>query len=244
MFRSAVGNTLRAPFDYTNSLSLMLKQRLLLGRGLKALSERHFTGRAGPVTLTMNVYAQVLSITVPPQEEHRYVDAGEVIASALAKDIQLAAWDAHRQLVEAKNDVFRTTIGQLPELQNHTDFARWFVEDGSSLGPHPHRLLKETDLPPWLAELRKESELAAVIPDLKPALMALEDSRETAAQQHRAMGNDELQFWSRVELIRKAQANVIKGEKRSYKDLYVTPSQDYVDNVTLAFVDEKTRPIQ
>lgn len=238
MFRQSLAS--KELFRHTNSLTASLKQKLLAKRIIDNLKQDRFTGKAGAVTVVMDCYARVSEIAVPKERQGDYVDEhGVVTAAALEQDVKLAHWEAHRKILNAKKEAYRSSLAQVEGLDQHAGYSLWFVEDGASLPPYPHRALMEADQPEWIQTLRKASDMESVNPLLQPMLMGKNDEVVVNATQRRQYGAQERSFWERVELIRKAQTNALPGGKRPYKveGAETTATEDSaIDAISLKFV--------
>jgi hypothetical protein len=230
-------------FRYTNQLTSILKHRVLLERSRQALSTRTFTGHHNGVRVLYTASGAVQSITVDKAAEPLYAGEGaaaKVDTAALSLAIKAAVWDANRKLRAAKEEAYRRSFTSNAGVARNEHHAMWFEQSGAALRPLPYEALKDAPCvaaaspPSLVATVRSMPGVAASHRAMLPALLALEDARQVVAEQRQELSENELFFWRRVDLIKRAQGNVVAGPKRRYKE---------IEDITGA-VDESTDRVQ
>ena len=224
--RITTASRLRMSFRYTNQLVGAFKQRILWERARRALVGRKYVGRCGGVVATCDAYGRVLTLQLENSGcEGNYVaqegDSTRIKTDELSAAIKGAMWEAHRQLSSAKQEAYNSSFSFVRELEETNQMSSfWHAKHAAALPPYPWEALREADAHPDVQKLRGNSELAATDPVLLPALVLAESEGDVIAAQRNSMVDEELHFWKRVELIRTAQKNVIRGAKRAYKNPY------------------------
>jgi hypothetical protein len=246
-------------FRYTNFLTGMFTQRILLHRALTAVATRKYVGRAQGVVATTTAAGRVLSIAVDSSARADFVDAatGVVRAAPLAQAIRAALFDATVKVRRDKEEAFRESLRGSTHTMRNEHYALWYSANGASLPPFAYDSMADEPFVEALeagasaqsasgapasvfGEYRAAANdsMAACVPELAGALMQLEDPIVVAEKHRMRVDDAESAFWQRVDLIRRAQVNTIGTRKRRYEEFEVATAKadDIVDKTKLFFV--------
>jgi hypothetical protein len=234
-------------FRYTNYVTSLLKQRILFQKQYERIVRTVYRGQDAGVTVECNAFGRLLNIQVAPQAVARYqTPAGTVAAAPLAAAIRAAVLDANTRVRGDKEEAYRASLDSVIEAREDRTPA-WALENATSLRPLPSDGLAEearlglvresTGSPSVVAEWHRavEGTPAHCLPEYAPALLQLRDPLVVHDKKRQRMADAENQFWRRVDLIRRAQLNVIGPVKRPYASMGKEAPDTEADSVRVSF---------
>lgn len=236
-------------FRYTNFLIGTFTQRILLHRALTKISTRTYVGRSagGSVVVSSNAYCKILDIQVDESAKSQFVDTATGVvnnAAALSQAIRAALFDVNMKIRQDKEESFRESIRNSPEMLKNDHYKMWYEHNGGSLAPFVYEAIRDEPLIEALKEneetvssssnnknilgkarAKKINSMAACMPEYAGALLQLEDPLVVNEKQKMRYDDGERAFWQRVDLIRRAQMNTVgSSKKRSYEEFEVRSS--------------------
>eukprot|EP00760_Papus_ankaliazontas_P037631 PhM_4_TR8637/c0_g1_i1/m.67917 len=228
-------------FRFQNAAIKGFENNMKMALAKNRVLKQKMRGRCGGVLVTCDAYCRVLSIEVEDKARYSNETDGTVTdPQALCLAVRGAVWDATTKLQHLKHAEYKRLHGN---FASHTPDGN---VDSLMLRPNAYEAFTADDvsdrLPTWMNAARETEALSRAIcvkqDHFVMAIMAMEDESRCVEVQRQIMAKEEQAFWHRVDLIRKAQKNTIRGPKRVHSDFnYAAKNrEDPNDNVQVQHV--------
>eukprot|EP00759_Apiculatamorpha_spiralis_P033960 PhF_6_TR35063/c0_g1_i1/m.51095 len=211
-------------FRHSNRMIAVFENFLKTEECRRRIIKQHIRGRCSGVSVVCDAYCRVLSINI--DDKSKYCDGNDVVTDrdGLCAAVRGAVYDATNKLHQLKI----SELKRVGEVKNVMSQYPDQIFDVLMQRPHAYEALTSSQhapVPSWLATMRAHKAefegVTSVQHMMGNYLLNVMDKDRCVEVQRQAMAKEEVAFWNRVDLMRKAQRNSLGNtlkHRRTYRD--------------------------